>query len=167
MDIPISQQFPIFMKILECNKGYSVHDDSLLTIAIIFQSNNKQSLTTHDDIIGLTSQFTQQRISALAIKFVEFDLDRIGDLSASFSAEKVDVAYISPLRAYKIEDIADICKAKSILSLTGMTSYLNLGLAVSIANRGGKPQIVINLPAAKAEKANFGSQILKLARIME
>jgi hypothetical protein len=167
MEVPISQQFPIFIKILECNKEYASHADSVLTFAILYQSNNKQSLATRDELQSIISKSPKIVVNKYPVKFVDIDLDQVGDLSTELSARKVDIVYITPLRALKIEDVSTECKTHSILTFTGVISYLESGLAVSIANRGGKPQIVINLPAAKAEKVNFSSQVLKLARVIE
>jgi hypothetical protein len=167
MDIPVSQQFTIFMKIVDCNREFASHADSVLTFAILYQSNNKQSLTTRDELMNIIAKSPKFTVGKYPVKFIDIDLDRLGDIAGEFAARKVDIAYITPLRAVKIEDLSAACNKQSVLTFTGITSYLEEGLAVSIANRGGKPQIVINLPAAKAEKVNFSSQILKLARIME
>ena len=40
------------------------------------------------------------------------------------------------------------------------------GLAVGVGLRGKKPEILINLEAARAEGADFNAQLLRLARIV-
>jgi iron complex outermembrane receptor protein len=60
----------------------------------------------------------------------------------------------------------DVSRAKKIMTLTGVPDYVELGLSVAIGIKGRKPQITINLPAAKAEGINFSSQLLKLAKVI-
>jgi hypothetical protein len=167
MDVPVAQQYSIFMKILECDREFTTHNDSSLVFAIVYQSGNKQSLNTHDDLMNIISKSPIKTINNIPLKFISIDLSRDLNLDAALTSGKVDAIYIAPLRAYKIENIAASCHAQSILSFTGVLSYVDLGLAVSIANRGGKPQIVINLPAAKTEGANFNSQMLRLAKVID
>jgi hypothetical protein len=45
--------------------------------------------------------------------------------------------------------------------------YVGAGCAVGIGTEGEKPLIIINLPAAKAEGADFSSQLLQLAKVIE
>lgn len=167
MEVPVGQQFSIFMKILECNRGFETHDDSVFTFGIIYQSGNKKSLNTHDELMGIISKSPRIIINKIPVKFIAIDLSHNTDLAGALTALKIDIVYVTPLRACNIEDLSAIFAVHKILTFTGVPSYLESGLAVSIANHGGKPQIVINLPASKAEGVNFSSQILKLARIME
>jgi hypothetical protein len=167
MDVPVAQQFSIFMKILECNRGFETHDDSVLTFGIIYQSGNKQSLNTRDELMEIISKSPRIIINKIPVKFMAIDLSHATDLAGTITGSKIDIVYITPLRACNIEDLAALFAAHRVLSFTGLPSYLESGLAVSIANRGGKPQIVINLPASKSEGVSFSSQVLKLARVIE
>jgi hypothetical protein len=167
MEVPVAQQFTIFMKILECNRGFETHDDSVLTFAIIYQSGNKQSLNTYDELMEIISKSSRIIINKIPVKFLAIDLSRNTDLAGTLTASKVDIVYVTPLRACNIEDLATLFAAHKVLSFTGLPSYLESGLAVSIANRGGKPHIVINLPASKSEGVSFSSQVLKLAKVIE
>ena len=66
-----------------------------------------------------------------------------------------------------IDNIIDISRREKIITLTGVPEYVNMGLAVGIDIRENRPQIVINMSAAKAEGADFSSQLLKLSKIVD
>ena len=50
---------------------------------------------------------------------------------------------------------------------TGVPEYLSAGLAVSLDLRDDKPRILVNLKASKDAGAEFRSQMLSLARIVD
>jgi hypothetical protein len=75
--------------------------------------------------------------------------------------------YVAPLRAYDVTKISNLSKKLKILTLTGVNEYIDFGLSITIGVKGDKPQIIINLPSAKAEGADFSSQLLKLATVIE
>ena len=68
--------------------------------------------------------------------------------------------------AFETEKITGVSRAKKVITLTSVPDYVESGLAVGIGVKGGKPRIIINLPAAKAEGANFSSQLLRLAKVI-
>lgn len=167
MEVPIVQQYSIFMKILSCDRMIAERSNGQLVVAIVYQSQYKQSLDTHDEFISIISKNPVSSLDSIPIKYVSIDLNQDTDLVSAFRQADVRVAYIAPLRAYKIENIAFACRQMAVTSLTGVTSYVEAGLAVGISNKGGKPRIIVNLPSAKAEGANFNSQMLKLAKVIK
>lgn len=53
------------------------------------------------------------------------------------------------------------------MTFTGVPKYVEQGIAVGIGIQDRKPKIHINLSASKAEGAEFSSQLLKLAEIVD
>ncbi|MCK4591646.1 MAG: YfiR family protein, partial [Candidatus Latescibacteria bacterium] len=83
------------------------------------------------------------------------------------SRNNIDILYVAPLRALGVKTITGVSRAKRILTLTGVPDYVESGLAVGIGIKGEKPRVIINSPAAKAEGADFSSQLLKLAKVIK
>jgi hypothetical protein len=107
-----------------------------------------------------------KKIEDIPFRLVSIDIDDT-DLASATSRENVDILYITPLRAAEIETITAVSRAEKIMTITGVPDYVELGLAVGIGEEGNKPLIIINLPTAKAEGADFSSKLLKLAKIIE
>ena len=76
----------------------------------------------------------------------------------------LDVCYIAPLRAMGIAGLLTATRLTRSVSCTGVPEYVESGVAFGFDSRGGKPQIVINVDAEKAEGIDFSSQLLKFAR---
>ena len=82
-------------------------------------------------------------------------------------SDSVNILIVAPLQAYSIEEITTISRTKHIMTFSSVPEYVNEGLSVGIGLKGGKPQILINLDAAKLEGLDFSSQLLKLAKIIQ
>jgi YfiR/HmsC-like len=58
-------------------------------------------------------------------------------------------------------------RVKWIRTVTAVNEHLLAGAAVGLSLRGDHAEIVVNLPASRAEGASFSSQLLRVARILE
>jgi hypothetical protein len=102
----------------------------------------------------------------MPIRKVTIDIGEEHDLAAAVSRDRIDIFYVTPLRAVAMESFTSISRSKRISTLTGLPEYVESGLAVGIGTKGERPLIIINSPAAKAEGIDFNSQLLKLAKII-
>jgi hypothetical protein len=65
-----------------------------------------------------------------------------------------------------IEDIVAISRARKITTITGVPEFVKKGIALGLTLRAERPLVLVHLPAARAEGADFNSQLLKLARVL-
>ena len=161
--VPIEVQFPIFLKILTFDRNFKTRVGDEIVIGIVYQKKFKRSLIVKDELINVINNSAVKKVENIPIRQVSIDIDKT-DLE---SINKVDVLYITPIRALAISNITMLSQAKKIMTFTGVPNYVELGIAGSIGIKGGKPLIIINLPAAKAENVNFSSQLLKLAKVIK
>jgi DNA topoisomerase VI subunit B len=117
-------------------------------------------------MLKVMRESSMKEIEDIPIRCMSIAMDET-DLASAISKRKVDILYITPVRAVGIDYITAISRAKKIVTLTGVPEYVEAGIAVGIGIKGEKPQIIINLPAAKAEGANFSSELLNLAKIIK
>jgi hypothetical protein len=98
---------------------------------------------------------------------VGIDLDRTPNLAAALARLQVAVLYVSPLRAADLRTVTGACRGAGVITVTGVTDYVETGLAIGIGAKGERPEIVVNLAASRAEGADLNAQLLKLARIVK
>lgn len=166
MAVPMDVQFALFFKILTFDRNLKARVGDELVIGLVYQGGFRTSLNAKDEAVKVISKSSKDKIKDISIRQVSINIDDT-DLAGAVSKRKVDVLYITPLRAVGIDTITDISRAKRITTLTGVPEYVESGLALGIGTKGEKPLIIINLPAAKAEGADFSSQLLKLAKVIE
>ncbi len=167
MEVPLEQQFSLFLKILTFDKNLKERAGDEFVIAVLYQKKFKSSLTAKDEIESVMGKSLINKIGQSPVKYLSIDIDSESDIPAAINKSGADFLYVAPLRAFSLESIIDASRALGKTTLTGVPGYVESGLAIGIGARGGKPEIIINLPAAKAEGANFNAQLLKLAKIIE
>ena len=70
---------------------------------------------------------------------------------------------MGPLRTIDIGELASIARKRhvsTVITASRIPGYVENGLAVGVGLKGRKPEILINLEAARAEGANFNAQRL-------
>ena len=165
--VPVEVQVPLFLKILTYERNLEKRAGPEIVIGIIHQRKFRKSLVTRDQFISAVKKLPAPKIGNIPFSCVPIDLSDEVDLNKIISKEKIDLLYIAPLRATGLEPITAASRALQLTTLTGVPEYVESGLALGIGTRGGRPQILVNLSAAKAEGADFNSQLLKMARIID
>jgi hypothetical protein len=87
-------------------------------------------------------------------------------LAEAIKEKRVNILYVTSDGSRAIEGISTITRAKKILTLTGSVDYVSQGISVGLGVKEKKPQIVINLPSARAEGSDFSANLLKVCKVI-
>lgn len=164
MEIPVAVQLPLFLKILSFDHQLVARAAGAPVIAIAFQSGYRPSEQTRDELLRLAGD-TRPSIAGVRIRFVSIDLDR-ESLAEQLVRDRVTILYLAPVRGMNVREIAAATRAARVTTVTGVSRYVELGLAVGARLRGDRPQILVNLIASRLEGAELGAELLKLAQIL-
>jgi hypothetical protein len=159
MPVPVDVQVPLLAKILSFDEARAPAGGPLV-LGVVYQSRNRVSAGTGADVLARLGELGGFRVVAI-------DLDETPDLAAALQRAGAQALYVAPLRAVPLARLALATRECQVVTLTGVPSYVDDGLAVGIDLSGQRPHVVINLPAARAEGARFSAQLLKLARLVE
>ena len=168
MEVPLELQFKLILKALSFDRSLPERCGDSLDFCILYQSKFLPSEHIKREVLRMAQN--DSRMSSLdniPIAWKTLDLQKPADLTSIIQHKTVDILYVTPLRTVDITSIADFCRSYKINSVTGVTEYLDRGLALAIGAFGDKPMLIINLPAAKAEGADYSSQLLKLSKVIE
>jgi hypothetical protein len=154
--VPAQVQAAIIAKLWQFDRNFVHHGD--LTLAVLYQTKFRISFVAAHD---LCHEFEAAR---LPVRCVFID---VVDDSTPLPLQGIDAAYIAPLRAVNVEALLGLLRTKRIRTVTAVNDYVLTGAAVGLALRGDHAEIVVNLPASRAEGSDFSSQLLRLARIVE
>ena len=167
MEIPVDAQVPLFLKILTFDRNLKNRVGDEIVLGVVYQEKFRTSLNVKDQVEQYLKGLPETRIDEVPLRWVCIPLGSPKDLKTTLEKEKVDIVYISPLRAVDVESLAAITRSLGIASMTGVPEYCRMGIAISIGSKGGSPLININLPAAQAEGIDFSSRLLKLAKVID
>lgn len=167
MEVPIDVQFPLFMKILTFDRNLKERVGDEIVLGIVYQDKFRKSLNIKDRFENYLKKSSNNKILDIPLRHVSINLGSLSKLRENLAEEKVDILYITPLRAVSVESLVSICRSAGVTSITGVPAYCESGIAVSIGSKGDSPFIIINLPGALAEGIDFSSRLLKLAKVIK
>ncbi len=104
--------------------------------------------------------------TGLPVTCVAIEWTSAPEVEATVVRQGIRVLYVAPLRAVAIREIVTISRRRRVTTLTGVPDYVESGIALGLSLREERPLILVHVSAARAEGADFDSQLLKLARIV-
>lgn len=167
MPVPVPLQYQLFVKVLHFDRALTARVGEKLTLGIAYQSLYKRSENTKDALVGAMEASRPNAIRGIPIVAVLIDLTEDGSLRDAVEEQAIDVLYVAPVRAYDLAFLTRVCREHGILTWTGVPEYCQNGVPVGFDARGGRPEILINLTAARAEGTEFSARLLPLARIID
>jgi len=168
MDAPAEIQIPLLFKILtfDRNLGTRAPGDDIV-IAIVFQTGYRASMLARDQAMDALTLLKDSTISGHPVRWVAMELTSAAALQLALIHNRVDVIYVTPLRGVDLEAIMVPARAAAITTFTGVPSYVEQGLALGVGIARQRPQIIVNLFAARAEGSDFTSQLLRVSKVVE
>jgi len=168
MAVPVDVQIPLLYKILTFDRklGARAAGDDIV-IAILYQETFRTSVTARNQVQETTKRIGGTSILGHPVNWMWLELGQVTDLEAAFVKYGVDVIYVAPIRGVGLDRITTAARGKQVTSFTGVPEFVDRGIAVGIGLKRERAQILINLVAARAEGAEFGAQLLNLARVIE
>lgn len=167
MAVPVSIQVPLLMKVISADRRLGERSGSELVIGVFYQPRFRASVATMESFIEAAGAPLVSPIDGQPARVLSVPIEGQPDWDALIVSNELDVCYIAPLRALGVTDLLPAARAHQAVTCTGVPEYVEAGLSIGFDSRGGKPQIVINMDAAKSEGIDFSSQLLKLARIIK
>jgi len=165
--IPVDMQVALFSKVLIFDRNLRSRASEEIIFGIVYQSLYRASLHAAEVFQESLDRLPGNKLCDLPVRIVMIDLEKNKALDKAVLENKLNVLYVAPLRAFDPRSISTISQAHKILTMTGVPDYLQSDISISIDSVGGKPRVLINLPAAVSEGADFSSKLLNLVTIVD
>jgi hypothetical protein len=156
--IPASVQLLLFSKIWKFDRSLSDRDE--IVLAILYQSSFRISAESKERLIEAV------HTTGMKIRCIPVSLDNPDHVWAELQSSKADVFYITEMRGISISEVVRVSRAHHIKTITVVQGYVEGGVAIGLRVRNDKPDIVVNLSAAKAEGSDLTAQLLRFATIV-
>ncbi len=163
--VPVQSQLKILQKVLEFDRALEARSGETLTIGVVYQPGNRSSIAAANEVVTAGREVETQ-LAGYPVKYVRVPVTSSGSVSQAVDVTRLDVLYVMPLRAFSLEKIVEISREASIRTIAVSPEQLAGGLTLALDMKDGRPKIVLNLPAARAEGADFSSQLLRLAQVV-
>jgi hypothetical protein len=168
MDAPAEIQIALLYKILTFDRKLGDRaPGNDIVIAIVFQTGYRGSVVARDQTLEALKQMGDSTISGHPVHWVAVELNDVESLKLALIRNRVDVMYVTPLRGVGLDPIKMTARAAGITTFTGVPNYVEQGLALGVGIARERPQIIVNLGAARAEGSDFTSQLLRVCKVLE
>lgn len=160
---PVNVQAQILARILPFERGFQGRAGASVVVLIVRRRTDPDSSSTALQMMKALSD-----IGAIADKPLTptvIDYASASALGTECKARRAMVLYLTPNLSSEIGGIASALVGSAILSVAAVESDVARGAVLGIEVSAGKPRMSINLAQARAQKLDFPSQLLKLARI--
>ena len=160
--LPAALQASLFARILGFDRALDVPASRVVVIGILRQRQYRPSVDAADELLAAVAALPEGDLVLRPI-LVEPGPEKLETL---LDRQPLAALYVTPLRALEVETVAALARERRIRTLTGVPAYLERGLSTGLGLVDGRPEILVNLDAARAEGADYSSQLLALARVV-
>jgi len=168
MAAPAEVQVPLLFKILTFDRRVGTRPaGNVIVIAVVFQTGYRASLVARNQIVEALKAMEDSTISGHPVRWVAVEWIDEEQVRLALIRERTDVVYVTPLRGVELHPLVRTARAAGMTTFTGVPLYVEQGVALSIGIVRERPQIIVNLAAARAEGSDFTSQLLRLCKVIE
>ena len=165
MPVPMDIQYPLLMKVISADRNLSARSGTELVIGVLYQKSVRESSRAAHALSEWSKKNPITPIAGSTVRLVLLAVDEIAGLELSLTRDSVDLCYIAPLRAASLDSLLSVTRRVGVATCTGVPEYVERGVSIGIGVKADRPQILVNMAAARAEKIELSSQVLQLARI--
>ncbi len=164
--LPPQAEAPILLRILAYDRALDRTPGDNLVIAILYDVANGTSNHARSGMVRAFRSAPVQSIGGRTLKFIELNV-AAANVADVFRQESVGAAYLTAGLDDRLPAIVSAASDSHVTTLGGSLRYARRGVAVAVDTIGGKPQIFVNLTAARAAGADLTSSLLKLATVIK
>ncbi len=164
MSVPLDVQVQLMARIFSFDRAMDTRTKEGLTIGILYQERFRTSVNTADEVEDLlpTAAWPADR----SVRVVRIAWENRADAERAMREQHIGILYVTPLRSVDLQEVGDLCGTQRLPAFTGVSSYVNDGIPLGVAQRGGKAAILVNLPAARRAGTDLSSQVLHIAEVI-
>lgn len=163
--VPPKLALLVMLKVLTYDKNFAARGKGDFIVLIAHEPSRAAA---RDELLATASQLRENAIQSRPLKFVSAPAGSAKELGEA--AQKLGAAAIVAVpgtSAATAGIIAQVAKERSLYSLALDPPLAEKELVLGVVNKDGRPQIIINLPAAKDINATFEPTVLRLARVIQ
>lgn len=164
--VPANLQAVLFSKILSFDRNLTSRAGERLDVLVLYQAEFPESQRMAENFSKAFLGAGLADIAGRPLVLTMLPFTKIDDLQAALATYNADIIYIAPLRAVNVRRLTRAMGARS-RTISPVRGYVEDGAAIGVELRAGKPHIVVNLNAARAQGMDLSAQLLKLAEVIE
>jgi hypothetical protein len=167
VDLPADRQALILVKVLAYDGNLKTRAGNDVVVGVLFKGGNAVSERAADDLVKAFATLGAPKVQGLPIKATKVAYGSAAGMVGSIKSEGLDTIYICPGLDAELAAILELTRVHKVMSIAGIEDYFTKGAALGVFVVQDKPAIFVNLPTSKNEGVAFGSDLLRLAKVVK
>jgi hypothetical protein len=163
--IPVDIHLSLLAKVLAYDRTFLNQNEPEVVIGVVHECASAASIRVAKTVKRFVDE-NKLSIRGHPVRVVMMNLKSAADLESSLSQWHVDALYVAPLHSLLLQDLLAVSRPKQIRTITGVSEYVEAGVAMGIGEDDFRPVILVNLRASRAEGADLSAQVLQLAKVI-
>ncbi|MBI5496611.1 MAG: YfiR family protein [Deltaproteobacteria bacterium] len=157
----------LLIKVLTYDRAVRVRASATVNVGVLAHARGAESRACADSLVTELSQAARtQRVGSRAVHAVALPWNGAADLNSALAREQIHLLYICPGLEAESGAVSALTRAHKVLSVAASDLGVKSGLGMALLNRGSRPTILVNLPAARAEGRELDAGLLGLAEVI-
>lgn len=165
-EVPADRQVLILTRALAYDSNLKNRAGKEVTIAVLGKPGHAGSEASAAALTAAFRSLSNVKVQGLAMRTTQVRWEGTAALDSAVGAQGVDVIYVCPGFGGEVAEIIALSRRRQVLTLAASADYVDRGMALGVFPIEGRPTIVVHLAGSRAEGAAFGSDLLKLAKVI-
>ena len=166
VEVPPPRQVLILTRALAYDGNLKARAGADLLIAVVGKPGNAASDELASTMGKAFRALGNVKVQGLAVRAMQLAYKDAAGLTAAIEAQGIDALYVCPGLDAELMGIFEATRKLKVITMASRQDYVQRGLSLGVFAIDGKPTILVNLAASKSEGAAFGSDLLRLAKVI-
>ena len=162
---PADRQALVLLRALGYDGALTRAGDSVV-IGVLARSAPSPADPTAAAIVTAFGKLTHFRVLGLPLRVVRLAYTNKAQLAVDIQRAGVDALYVCPDVESDLHPVLELTRERKVLSMASRHAHIHSGVAVGVFVVEGRATLFVNLTAARAEGAKFGSDMLRIATVI-
>lgn len=158
-EVPAPLQVAILLKVLIYDRTLSTRAKDGLKLGVVY-SRTDTSRSAKDRFVKAFNENQSKSIAGSTIELREVTTDELDKAAAG-----LDILYVCD--GAETERVLDVAKKNGMITFAPDQDAVESGIVIGLVPRGGKPKLLINVPASIAAGMQLDPQVLRLAELVK
>jgi hypothetical protein len=164
--LAVGYQVPLVLKLLTYECKLMELRRQTIVMGILYRPADEASTRAFEQFRDEMKHFENRTIHNRKLVLEPLPVVEADSAGPAMRRAHVDVVYVTPGFDADLESIFQATRRGSILSVTGVPAYVEMGLTVAVVRRGDQAGITLNLEASRMEGRDWNASLLQLCRVI-
>jgi hypothetical protein len=157
----------VISRVLAYDGALASRSGSTFVIAVLFKKGNPASEKAAEEALKAFKPLEAVLMSGMPFRAMAAPYTGAPGLETLIDKDGADVFFICEGLEADIPAVKQVTRKRRVLTLGTQEAQVTAGVSLAVITDGGKLQILIHLPHSREEGAEFGSDLLRIARVLK